>query len=153
MRRFEAHHNRIAHRGTGGETPVTNNGGAMRKAILMMLLAGVSSSAAAEWVKVKSGETITTYADPATIRREGNMVEMWTLSDYKAPDSLQYMSRVYQHEYDCKEERIRVLYMAFHTGNMGGGATDVVLSHPTDWTPVPPGSTNEVLWKFACGKR
>jgi len=139
--------------GTGHATPVKNAGHAMRKTIFMMLLAVVSSSATAEWVEVSKSETVTVYADPATIRKAGDMVKMWTLSDYKTPDDVQNMSRVYQHEYDCKEGQIRLLYMALHSGNMGGGAADVVLSYPTDWTPVPPGSTNDVLLKFACAQR
>jgi len=58
-------------------------GGAMRKAILMMLLAVASSSAAAGWVEVNSDETVTVYADPATVRRAGNRATMWVLYDYK----------------------------------------------------------------------
>jgi hypothetical protein len=48
----------------------------MRKPILMMLLAVVSSSAAAEWVELGSNEISTAYSDPATIRRNGDMVKM-----------------------------------------------------------------------------
>jgi hypothetical protein len=87
---------------------VKNAGDAMRKTIFLMLLAVVSSSAAAEWVEVSKSETVTVYADPATIRKAGDMVKMWTLSDYKTPDDV-HRSRVYQHEYDCKEWQIRLL--------------------------------------------
>jgi hypothetical protein len=47
----------------------------MRRLILSVLLAVVSSSAAAEWVEVGRADTITAYADPATIRKAGNMVD------------------------------------------------------------------------------
>jgi len=31
--------------------------------------------------------------------------------------------------------------------------SETVTVYPTDWTPVPPGSTNDVLLKFACAQR
>jgi len=55
----------------------------MRKAILAILLAVASSSAAAEWVEVDSDETLTFYINPTTIRRDGNLVRMWELLEYK----------------------------------------------------------------------
>jgi len=126
----------------------------MYKWVLTMFLATLSiSSAAAEWVKVGGDEDVTVYANPASIRKAGHMVKTWLLSDYKTPDVLQYLSRKYQHEYDCKEERFRTLYMAFHTGSMGEGTFDVMISEPVSWMPVPPDSTLEPLWQFACGKR
>jgi hypothetical protein len=54
----------------------------MRKALLILLLAVVSNSAVAEWVQVGGNETAITYADPATIRKAGNVVTMWRLLDY-----------------------------------------------------------------------
>jgi hypothetical protein len=48
----------------------------MRKLILILLLAVLSSSAMAEWIKVGANDNSTIYADPATIRKEGNMVKM-----------------------------------------------------------------------------
>ena len=131
----------------------------MRKTILMMLLAVVSSSAAAEWVGVVFNErvTVTVYADPATIRRSGDIVQMWDLFDFKAPqvaEGLKYMSRMSQQEYDCKEDRTRVLFLLIYAGNMGSGG--LVKKGPTpsiEWEPNPPGSIRKGLWEFACEKR
>lgn len=127
----------------------------MRKAILVMLLAVVSSSAAAEWVEVARSDTSTFYADPATIRRAGNIVKMWDLIDRKTPDNFNnkpYMSQRSQHEYDCKEEQWRTLYFTFFSGNMAGGNAVYIDSDPGKWAPVPPGSIAEGMWKFACGR-
>jgi hypothetical protein len=128
----------------------------MCKAILMMLLAIVSSHAAAEWVEVGRSESATTYADPASIRKADNMVTMWMLSDFKAvqarPYGTPYMSQKTQQEYDCKEERARIVYFLRYSENMGGGEVVYTESDPDAWKPVPPDGTNEVLWKFACGR-
>ena len=130
----------------------------MRKAVLMMLLTVVSSSAAAAWVEVGSDETTTFYADPATIRTEGNMVKMWHLLDFKAvtvpPGGKRYMylSSKSKAEYDCKEERARVLSFAWYSGNMGEGKAVYSTSKPGPWEPVAPESAIELLWNIACGK-
>lgn len=124
----------------------------MRKTILMMLLAVLSTNAAAEWVEVGGNEAITTYADPATISKAGDMVRMWSLGDRKTPHD-RYMSFREQYEYDCKEERVRRLDTFFHSGNMGAGAVVYANSDPLNWRPVGPGTVAGSLWIFACSKR
>jgi hypothetical protein len=128
----------------------------MSKAILMMLLAVVSSSAAAEWVKVSENETTTTYADPATISKAGDLVKMWRLIDFRKAVSIAsdqpFMSSKGQDEYDCKEEQSRILALSFHSENMGGGEVVHSEANPTRWEPVRVRSIGETLWKFGCGK-
>jgi len=130
----------------------------MRKPILMMLLAVVSSSAAAGWGVVGKNDGGTAYADPATIRKAGNIVTMWTLLDFKtanveAESGNRYMSAKSQNEYDCKEKRTRRLVVSYHSGNMGDGRAVHSNSESGKWVPVPPDSGFELLWKSACGKR
>ena len=130
---------------------------AMRKAIWMMLLAVVSSSAAAAWVEVGGNAIATAYADPATIRKNGNRAKMWDLFDLKTArasrEGRSYLSTKQQAEYDCKEEQWRMLYFSWHSGNMGIGETVFSYAEPNNWGPIPPDSWVELLWKFACGKR
>jgi hypothetical protein len=128
----------------------------MPKAILLMLLTVVSSSAAAEWVEVGRAENITFYADPATIRRSGDLVKMWELHDLKtrylfemSKPVMSYMSKL---EYDCKEEQSRQLYLSGHSGNMLVGERIFTNDYPDTWHQVVPGTITETLWKFACGK-
>ncbi len=130
----------------------------MHKAILMMLLAVVSSSAMAEWaewVEVGSNDNVTSYADPATIRKVGNKVKVWELVDFKTVQGstgFQFNSAKVQTQYDSKEEQTRMLYATFHSENMGGG--DVVMTHnkAAKWAPAAPDSINMTLFEFACGK-
>jgi hypothetical protein len=135
---------------------MANMGGGMRKASLMMLLAIVSSSAVAEWVEVTRSESSTGYLDPATIRRAGDMVKMWYLLDFKAvqarPYGTPYMSQKTQHEYDCKEQRARIIHSLRYSENMGGGEVVPTDSDPEEWNPVATGSVLEKLWEIACRK-
>ena len=132
----------------------------MSRIILMLLLASVSYGVLAdEWVAVIStGDGgITVYADKSTIRKEGNIVNIWTLGDFKKAEqissNIRFLSLKEQYEYDCKEAQMRRLYATMHSANMGRG--NVVDSRPIHegWQPVPPDSLNERLWKFACGKK
>jgi hypothetical protein len=129
---------------------------AMRKAILMMLLSVVSSSALAGWVEVFRDEAVTVYADSATIRTAGNRATMWVLYDYKSVQSSNsskpYRSSRKQSEYDCKEQKSRILSLTAHSGNMAAVDTVFSLSKPEEWEPVPPRSLAESMWKIACGK-
>ncbi len=129
----------------------------MHKAIVMTLLAVLSSNAAADWITVASGEDVTAYADPATIRKAGNMVKMWHLVDFKttrvsSSTGKSFMSTKGQSEFDCKDERRRSIYFSWHSKNMAGG--EIVVSQSTIdlWEPVPPGTLNQSLWEYACGK-
>lgn len=127
----------------------------MRKVFLTMLLAVVSGSAAAEWVEVDSDESTIFYIDPTTIQRDGNLVTMWELLEYKAArvrDKVMYVSSKTQSEYDCKDEQLRTLSLSLHPGNRAGGKSVYGSNVPDHWRPVPPGGAIEVLWKIACGK-
>jgi len=129
----------------------------MNKLLLTLMLAVVSSSAVAEWVYVGTTDKSTVYADPTTIRKSGNKVKMWALYDFNLVKEIggnKYLSKKFQDEYDCKEEQERMLYFSEHSENMGEGDVVYVGYKLPDknWTPIPPGSIVEGLWKFACGK-
>lgn len=81
---------------------------------------------------------------------------VWGLVDNKiarqSSPGRQYMSVRAQFRYDCKEERVRMLYRSFHSGNMAKGEIDSSNSYNEDWTPIPPGSLAGALLQFACAK-
>lgn len=134
----------------------------MKKLLLTLMLAVVSSSVMAEWVLYgfsngsKKGIIITVYADPATLIKSGNTVKMWSIFDYnkaqKDPNSPSFMSVKRQEEYDCKEEKKRLLYADFHSENMGKG--DIVFNEyaTSKWTRLVPKSISQSLGEVACGK-
>ena len=129
----------------------------MQKTILMLLLAVVSSSAMAEWVYIGQTEKeellLTTYADSDTIRKEGNTIKMWILHDFNTL-RLNFISARIKEEYDCKEKKQRILFIAFYTGHMGGGETVAIITDPEDqFKPTAQGSLVEAVLKFACGFR
>ena len=51
----------------------------------MMLMLLVSTNVlAVDWVKVSEAVDFNDYVDSQSIRRDGNKVRAWTLSDYKS---------------------------------------------------------------------
>ena len=106
-----------------------------------------------------NNDILGSYADPATIRRTGSMVKMRSLLDFKTPHTDRsfggkpYLSQKDQREYDCKNERYRLLYFSLRSGQMDAGNTVHSDPDPGKWSPVVPGSIGEALWKFACGKK
>ena len=131
----------------------------MRKVILMLLLAAVISSAIAEeWVAVSYTDDggVTVYADPSTLRKEGNIVSLWTLGDFKKAEQIgnskHVMSLKEQYEYDCKEQQMRRIHAAKYSENMGRGKEIDSSPIHEGWQEVPPSSLNEQMWRFACGK-
>jgi hypothetical protein len=129
---------------------------AMRRAFLMMLLAGASSHAQAAWVEVGKTDISTVYADPATIRRIGPIARMWFLLDYKVTQLrdtyMPFGSARDQAEFNCAEDRFRVLNFSFHSGKMASGEIVHSRSEPFSWEPIPPQTGIDVLLKTACGK-
>jgi surface-adhesin protein E len=101
---------------------------------LIILLLLSSGPAYAEWVTVSEDkqEGKTAYINPDAIR-DGSLVKMWTLLDYKTTQKREgslYMSEQAQHEFDCAEERFRMLALSNYSGNMASG--NVVYSSTFD---------------------
>jgi hypothetical protein len=84
--------------------------GAMHRLAVTLLILLFAHSAWAEWVEYGSGNIplISSYYDPTTIRKRGDMVTVWILSDLKTPIDGQGSRRALK-EFDCKNKRNRTL--------------------------------------------
>ena len=127
---------------------------------LITLLFLNSVPAYAGWVAVE--ETYqdpglrTVYFDPDTIRREGNLVMLWQLMDFKwmqgnrSPS--RFLSTKTQMQFDCAEKRLRLLAYSEFLRHMGTGRRNDGYVDTGNWVPVKPDSMNQALWEVACGK-
>ena len=94
------------------------------------------------------------YVNAASIRKTGDNVTMWSLTDLKTADHYdqkQFMSAIERREYNCKSGQMRLLFAAVYNENMGKGVLVDAMVNWEDWMLTPTGSTGEVLWKIACG--
>ena len=131
----------------------------MTRLLLIILLLLNSAPAYAEWVKVsdsnEAGKTV--YVDPTTIRRNSNLVKMWQLIDYKTMQGgrspSRFSSTKIHKEFDCADERLRLLALTNFWGNMGTGEPSGAYVEGGNWVAVEPDSMNQALWEVACNKQ
>lgn len=129
----------------------------MKRLLIFTLLMLSTGPASAEWVPVSNGDEPgkTVYVDPATIRRNSNLVKMWQFYDYKTVQTvggIRFLSAKEQWEFDCAEERSRVLALKEFSGNMGSGTVVYTNSQVGNWIAVTPGSIGHTVWTVACRK-
>ncbi len=124
----------------------------MKNIALVLLL--LSTRAWADWTLVNGDDTYDLYADMDTIRKRGNMVEMWGLYDLKtaqqSSDGKSHLSIKTQEAFDCLGLRTQVLAFSWYSENMGGGEVVYVDVDPGAWKHVRAKSVIEALWKVAC---
>jgi hypothetical protein len=136
--------------------------------LLITLLHLSSGTLYAEWVaiekKYQSPGLQTVYIDPATIRREGDLVTIWQLTDYKwaqgnvglgrfGMDPSRFLSTKTHKQFDCAEKRLRLLAYSEFLRHMGTGRRNDGYVDQDNWLPVEPGSINQALWEVACKKQ
>ena len=102
------------------------------------------------------------YYDPKTIRRAGDLVTLWQLTDYKwrqgnAPFGMlmmsphRFFSTKTHKEFDCARNTVRLVASSEFSQHMGTGIQNAVLVEQGSGQLVEPGSLNQALWKVACG--
>jgi hypothetical protein len=128
--------------------------------LITLLLLGVGP-ACGDWVnvtdKVEKGLTVyTVYVDPDSIRRNGDVVKLWALFDFRTIQSIvggPWLSSIAQREFDCTEERVRLLGFMTFTGNMGSGEPVYSDSQQSKWEPISSESIDRKIWEVACNKK
>jgi hypothetical protein len=128
---------------------------------LLTLLVLSSGPAYAEWVAVEKDYLApglqTVYSDPDSISREGKLVTMWQLIDFKwgqgnGRGAHRFSSTKTHKEFDCAGKRLRLLAFTEFSRHMGTGIAANGYVDKDNWLPVEPESINQALWKMACGK-
>ena len=126
----------------------------MKKLLLFLILFVVNNSAVAEWILISENDQLMLYSNPVTIIKSGNMVRMTRLTNFKTVQRINgkyYLSTKRQDEYDCPEQRYRIIYVNAYTENMGEGNVVIrVINKPDDWKLISSGSQGEAVWSFAC---
>ena len=125
--------------------------------VAMVFLTILTGSAVAGWTVVGKNDEqmLRVYVDESTVRRNGNLVKMWSLRDYKEAQVLgekTVLSAKNLDEYDCLNEQTRVLSAYIYSGNMGEGDVVLRVTEARNWQPVVPESVGAAKWKVACKK-
>ena len=130
------------------------------RTICIAVLALVPAAAQADWVKVAETRDTVYYVDPATIRTDGSVRQVWELQDFadKRPNGAR--SRRALFEFDCSAERWRVLSIADHPEPKAGGTAFGTWAGQSEWsyiaartgTNIPASATNRTILRFVCSQ-
>lgn len=125
-----------------------------KQAIALSLMLLATSPAWAEWVEIGSSSGGKTYyIDPATIRKDGNLRKVWALTNYKKRESSGEMSSRSKREYDCINERYRILSLSTHSGLMAEGEILSIGSYrPWEWDDIAPETIGQAYLEFVCAQ-
>ena len=122
----------------------------MKKSILLVL-ALTTAPASAEWAWVaKDVEGNVFYMDWATLKPTALGGRIWGLVDLKKPKADGARSYKGLTEYDCQEERVRILQSCVYPKPMGSGTSLRCANYPDPWSYVIPESVAASNLKLIC---
>lgn len=115
--------------------------------------------AGAEWIaldkRYQPQGKQTLYYDPLTIRREGNWVTIWQLTDIKwkgESPTPRFLSATTHKQFDCLQWRVRVLQVVEFSRNMGTGKSRSGYIENGNWQQIEPKSADHGLAAIVCRK-
>ena len=118
-----------------------------------------SVPAHAEWRPISyapGSGGFTIYIDPATVLRQGDLVKMLVLYDFRfvqAIKGISYLSATWQQEFDCADPRSRQLSYKYHSDNRANGKVMFAGDdEDSKWSRVAPKSAAAILWNIVCAK-
>jgi len=125
------------------------------KRVALIVLLFTSYDAMAEWIEVAGTYDVRTYIDYNSVRKEADFVRAWEMRSYMKPKAdlipgVAYQSVKYLSTYDCKEERIRMISMIFHSESMGKGEIVWSTHTPGHWIYVSPNSVGKEMLDTVC---
>lgn len=129
----------------------------MKSKKLAMLIAALCSlnNACAEWVKVASTleDDAIFYVSSESIKSSGkNLKTAWELVNHPHGTRDGYKSAKAHQEYDCKSNKVRMLYASTHSELDAKGKTiQVAEGLILPWQTMPEGSVATLTRNYICG--
>jgi len=126
----------------------------MRRLLPLMLLV-VCCSASAEWLLVEQSEKAKHFVNLENIKRRGDLVEIWQITNLFVPEDDRTLSRRGLEQHDCRNDKWRLLYVSFHSDHWAIGK--VIFNRSFEeaeakWERIPPETVGEAIHKMACKK-
>jgi hypothetical protein len=112
-------------------------------------------TAVAEWVRVGGTHKYDGYVDMASIGQTDQNVTLWTLRDFAVTRQVargSYRSVKTKKQYDCRNNRSRLLFVKYYAEQMGKGRLVYQGKATKQRAKVASGSDGEAEWKVACRK-
>jgi hypothetical protein len=120
---------------------------------LLLLVILIASTAWAGWTKVNSSNGTDFYIDVSSVKAEGAKRTTWQLTNYSTPQSLvddYYLSSRARVEFDCKEEKSRLLTITVFSMRNADGKPLLTSDEPTKWSDIAPYTTARGILNAVC---
>jgi len=124
----------------------------MKKLFLvgLMMLAG---SALADWGQYASADGSDFFFDPYTVRKDGRFSKVWAITNLPRRNMDGVSSYRMRKEFDCPNERFRILFISSHTQKLAKGKTLEHSDEPDEaWSEIPPHSSVRILHALVWAK-
>ena len=130
----------------------------MKYSLITLLIFTSTTLHAQQWTQVATDVQGIAYSfDWSTLRKEGNLTRIWALENLpeKKPsmllsDSTSVFSYRYRMEFDCKNERQKILSFSSFSEKDAGGKVISRNDFPAPPADVPPGTVAWLLMETAC---
>jgi hypothetical protein len=122
--------------------------------MLLVVFAFCPAVCSAEsWSLIGGGSGTSTSADLSSIKRTGDLVELWTLWNYEKPQTVNgptFLSMKQKGIYNCVNHASATTEYAMYSGRNGQGKVIFKRSKPAIFEPARPGSSSGGILQFAC---
>jgi hypothetical protein len=113
----------------------------------------------AEWEIASDNNAATFYVDKTTIKKNGNLVKMWSKANLKSvattTNGKNYLGMKTLFLFNCKDEEVGVVNQVFFSEHSYDKVVDSVNVNQSEvkFEPFTPDSIISAIWKIACGKK
>lgn len=133
----------------------------MYQFLLTTVLVLSSTLVFADWMVVErdyfSPGLHTVYMDPTSLHRDGNLVTISHMIDYKWMQgnyvgTPRFLSTTARKQFDCANRRVRSLSFTEYYGHMATGVATSAYVANDQWQLVESQTLNHALWEISCGQ-
>lgn len=103
----------------------------------------------AEWTEISRGALPAFYYEPESVRRNGVLARIWTVAETPSHEKVSKSMKTYW-EFNCDEEKTRVLAIVYYAEPMGVGAVTKSFDEDKQWRFIPPKTAGSRLMELAC---
>ena len=122
---------------------------------MILILISVSTTAAAEWTLVQTGDNGSMYIDFDSLQKTGDLVTVSTLNDYYEPQQKDELSAQFKELHDCRNKKFKALSINYYSSPLAQGnvIATVSLNEPeTPWSEVVKYSIGELKANIICSR-
>ncbi len=121
------------------------------KRYLCLLLALISINALAEWKAIAiSSVNAKVYYEPSSIKQYGDNKRLWILVDLPSLQANNAKSQKEYREYDCNEERMKILQINYFSELKGEGITVDTDTDEWAWRYIMPNTIDLMILNRIC---